>query len=195
MLGTLERDFGTSHEPVALMRSGREPVVVLTHERIELRTRIVAAAVLTITAACEGSKQADVGESVRVVAIPAAENADRQFLVQMLDHHAGLTLVTHAAIEWTGDAAGLEDARFIDLRPDVERDRLAGILRREFGASYAPTVLQVHQVMVAHRREAGHMIDEFMPRLHDQEVRSLAGEIRANQIREIAELEAELGAS
>ncbi len=141
----------------------------------------------------------------------AAEvDADSLFLRRMLEHHAGLTSIVHAAAACTDGVAVREEARLIDLRHDVEKDRLRAALRREFADSPSPTAPTAFQAeadslarlagceyerafrerVVAHHREAVRMIDAYLPLARRSRVRQLAESIRENQLRETAALQA-----
>lgn len=58
----------------------------------------------------------------------------------MLEHHASLILVSCAAAEQASTQDARRAAEYIDLRHDVERDRMRSILRREFGDTVRPPV-------------------------------------------------------
>jgi predicted outer membrane protein len=170
----------------------------------------VVAVGLVIVAGCERAKHVTVEDvNSEAAAVPSAVDADREFLRRMLDHHAGLTRISHAAIERAGGAKTRNAARYVDLRHDVERDRIRRILRREFRDSSAAQPLPEHSAagdslallsgreydrafqewVIAHHREALRMIETYLPRLRRSDVKALARDIRENQLREITELE------
>lgn len=174
---------------------------------------VLLAASLALVTACDRAKRTSLEEvKIEDARMSPSVDPDQAFLRRMLNHHAGLTLISHAAIERAHDEETRNAARYVDLRHDVERDRLRRILREEFGDSTPARVLPEHSVaadslailsggeydrafrhwVVAHHREALRMIENALPGLRRFDVRSLAREIRENQLRELTELEAEL---
>jgi hypothetical protein len=125
----------------------------------------------------------------------------------MRDHHEGLTLIAHAA----GDrmaGSRREAAQLIDLRHDVEKDRLSALLRKRFDDSSPPRIPPADRQaadslqrldqdayapaffgwVIRHHQGAVRMIDSYRPRLRDPRVRELADSLRQRELREIEEI-------
>ena len=184
----------------------------MSRSRFRYHVAVIAVNVWIVTGCERGDRvPAEELEPERALTVDSADQ-DREFLRRMLEHHSSLTLISHAAAEQASSQEARRAAQYIDLRHDVERDRLRRLLRREFRDTLMPPVQPRGQSVadslallsgteydrafrewvLAHHREAVRMIDGYLPRLRRPGVTSLAQEIRENQLREIRELEIEL---
>lgn len=78
---------------------------------------------------------------------------------------------------------------WLGVEVSLEHRTAADSLSRLSGAGYSRAF---REAVIAHHREALLLIDESLPYLRDPAVRELAEQIRANQLREIGRIEAEL---
>lgn len=83
---------------------------------------------MALASACERAERAPVDRAGRDVG--ADGEADSLFLRRMLEHHAALTSIVHAAAERKDGVAVREEAHLIDLRHDVGDLTLLGSLAR-----------------------------------------------------------------
>lgn len=140
---------------------------------------------------------------------PAARDADQEFLRMMSDHHEGLIEMATAA-ETKGTTAQVKaDARKMKATQEQEQKQMMDMLRTSYGEELQPHMmpsnmamhdsLQQHsgdvydrtfyEMVVKHHREGIRMMDDFGPRVQRPEVKRMLEEMRANQLREIADLE------
>ena len=139
-------------------------------------------------------------------------NPDQQFLRMMSDHHKGLLLMAHDAIERRGVTVTAK-AQKLDKEQDAELDRMLSMLKADFKDDYKPMVMPENQAMadslkqkygeaydttfreniIKHHQEALEMIDRFLPQLTQPELKQMAQKMKAAQTREIEQLKRELG--
>lgn len=134
-------------------------------------------------------------------------NPDRDFLRAMSDHHRNLILITHAAIESNNDPAIEADIRRIEEEHDHELDSLLSLLRRMFSDSYNPQTapeLQFtaemlrkpgenyrflfFQAAVKNEEQAIRILDAYLPRAKNPEIKAFAERMRHSEPQELAAL-------
>lgn len=173
-----------------------------------------AQTVASMETAAAPATSASSGDSTPTAsAIDAVSGADQQFLREMSDHHKGMILLAHETIEQKGELSVKDEARALDKEQDEELDRLHTALRGMFNDDYAARVRPEDQAVVdslvklqgaAYSRafrqnvirqdEQGvTLIDRYLPRLTQADVKTLAERMRANQLREIEAFKAKLG--
>jgi uncharacterized protein (DUF305 family) len=139
-------------------------------------------------------------------------DANHAFLRKMSDHHRGLILIVHQAME-RKDAAGImATAKQLDTEQDAEMDTMTIMLRQAYNDPYDPQVMPEHQAMadslkalsgapydrafrqdvIRHHQEAVAMVDEYLPRLTDPKIKAMAERMRSVQTAEIGQLQSEL---
>ena len=144
-----------------------------------------------------------------------AKNTDHEFLRIMSDHHEGLVTMMDGAMNRATSADAKADATRLHHKQQQERDHMVGMIREMYSESLQPMVMPNNKAMndslqaksgteydrdtyrhvVMHHREGVQMIDKFLPRLQNADVRSMAEKMRADQTREIAEFEAKAKAT
>lgn len=141
-----------------------------------------------------------------------AQDADQEFLREMTNHHQGLIVMAHEAVEKGGSEVKTL-AQTLDQKQDAEQEQMIGILQRDYGDTHQPMVMPKNQAMavslsqksgadydmafqmnvVQHHREGIAMIDQYLPRLTRAEVRTMAETMKADQQKDIQEIEAKMG--
>ena len=136
-------------------------------------------------------------------------DADHDFLRMMSDHHKGLTQLAHMTKDRKDAGTAGADATKMDQAQDAELDRMTTMLEKDFKDPYAPKVLAEHQAMadtlkgksgkayerafyeniIKHHREAITMIDAYLPRARNAMLKEMAGKMKADQAKEIAEFQ------
>lgn len=142
-----------------------------------------------------------------------AKDADHEFLRMMSDHHEGLISMMDAAMERASSTQAKADAKKLHDKQHEERDRMVGMIKSSYGETIEPMVMAHNEAMndslqqksgaaydrdmyrhvVMHHREGVEMIDRFLPRLRNADVKSMADRMRADQQREITEFERKQG--
>lgn len=140
---------------------------------------------------------------------PAARDADQEFLRMMSDHHEGLIEMASAAATKGSTPEIKADARRLKETQEQEQKQMMDILRNSYGEELQPHVmpgtmamhdsLQQHsgneydrtfyEMVVKHHREGIRITDDFGPRVRRPEVKRMLEEMRANQLRDIGDLE------
>jgi uncharacterized protein (DUF305 family) len=138
-----------------------------------------------------------------------AKDADHEFLRAMSDHHEGLVVMASAAMNKASRPETQADAHKLHQTQAEERDKMVGMIRSSYSESHAPTVMLKHRAMndslqeksgaeydrdfyrrvTMHHREGLQMIDRFLPRPTNAQVRQMAEQMRRDQTREIAQFE------
>lgn len=141
-----------------------------------------------------------------------AQDADQEFLREMTNHHQGLIVMAHEAVEKGGSEVKTL-AQTLDQKQDAEQEQMIGILQRDYSDTHQPMVMPKNQAMavslsqksgadydmafqmnvVQHHREGIAMIDQYLPRLTRAEVRTMAETMKADQQKDIQEIEAKMG--
>ena len=142
-----------------------------------------------------------------------AKDADQEFMRMMTNHHEGLILMMDPAMEKASSSTAKADAKKLHDKQHQERDSMLAMLRTGYndehkatpaasakqmnddlqkrsGADYDRT-MYAHVVM--HHQEALKMIDDFLPRLQNPQLKAMAQKMRTDQAREIADFERKQG--
>ncbi len=137
---------------------------------------------------------------------------DHDFLRMMSDHHRGLILMAHHAIESKDKLAVKPVAEKIDAEQDKELDGMVTMLEKDFKDPYAPTVLAEHQTMadelakksgtdydraflqnaITHHEETIKIIDAYLPTAKNSTVKTMAETMKTKLTKEIAEFRAKM---
>ncbi|HZO18546.1 MAG TPA: DUF305 domain-containing protein [Gemmatimonadaceae bacterium] len=140
---------------------------------------------------------------------PAPRDADQEFLRMMSDHHEGLIEMASAAVTGGSSSEIKADARRLKETQEREQKQMMDMLRNAYGEELQPHMmpgnmamhdsLQPHlgdaydrtfyEMVVKHHREGIRMMDDFGPRVRRPEVKRMLEEMRANQLRDIGDLE------
>lgn len=140
---------------------------------------------------------------------------DRDFLRMMSDHHSGLIAIAHLGKEGSkATATAKAEARKMDAKQDAELEKMQGMLSKTYSDSYEPKVMPSHKMMVdeleplngkafdrrfyenviAHHREAIMMVDKYLPTAKAADVKAMAEKMKADQTKEIADLQKKVAA-
>lgn len=134
---------------------------------------------------------------------------DRDFLRMMSDHHKGLILMTHDAMERKDAPRVAPDAKTMDTKQDAELKKMQGMLQQRYSDRYEAKVMPESQKMadglkplagkeyeksflrnvVMHHQQALKMVDAYLPTAKVPELKAMAEKMKADQTKEIAELE------
>lgn len=140
---------------------------------------------------------------------PAARDADQEFLRMMSDHHEGLIEMASIAMTRGSTSEIKADARRLRATQEQEQKQMMDMLRTSYGEELEPHMMPsnmtmhdslqlrlgdayertFYEMVVKHHREGIRMMDDFGPRVRRPEVKRMLEEMRANQLREIGELE------
>lgn len=132
---------------------------------------------------------------------------DRDFLRMMSDHHKGMIAMAHPTIENKEPLSVKDDAKKLDKAQDMEIDKMISMLSTQWTDDYTPSIMPNSQKMVdelkgksgndysrtflnnviMHHTEALKMIDDYLPKGKNAEVKRMAEKMKADQSREIAE--------
>lgn len=132
----------------------------------------------------------------------------------MADHHEGLVVMASAAMNKATRPETQADAHKLHTKQAAERDTMVAKIRSAYNESLTPMLMPDNRAMndslqqksgaaydrdfyrnvIAHHRHAIQMIDQFLPRLTDPQVRQMAEKMRQDQTREIAEFERKMRA-
>lgn len=137
-------------------------------------------------------------------ALASTGDPDHDFLRRMSDHHAGLIVLTHAAIESNRSASLQPSIRKIEEDHDHELDTMLAMLQRIYKDRYLPAAPGGYTLM-AQTLRAGpadttsffrsalkseelvlQMINDYLPKAKNAQVRSFADALKRDQPREIA---------
>lgn len=139
----------------------------------------------------------------------APKDSNQAFLRMMSDHHQGLIVMADSAQGRLQAADAKAKAREMEQKQTREQQQILTMLRRQYQDSITPMVMPSNRAMldsvvraapagevdrvfyrqvIAHHREAIQMVDQMQSHLKG-EVRSMAQRMRADQQREIQELE------
>lgn len=140
---------------------------------------------------------------------PAARDADQEFLRMMSDHHQGLIEMASVAMTRGSTSEIKADARRLKETQEREQKQMMDMLRTSYGEELQPHMmpsnmamhdsLQQHsgddydrtfyEMVVKHHREGIRMMDDFGARVRHPEVKRMLDEMRANQLRDISDLQ------
>jgi uncharacterized protein (DUF305 family) len=135
---------------------------------------------------------------------PSTGDPDHDFLRRMSDHHAGLMVVTHAAIESNRSPSLQLAIRKIEDDYDRELDMMVSMLRRMYEDRYVPTAApdytRIAQTLRAGTRDSTtffrtalkneeqvlQMINEYLPKARNTRVKRFADQLRRDEPGETA---------
>ena len=139
---------------------------------------------------------------------------DRDFLRMMSDHHKGLIAIVHPTLDKKENLAVKGDAAKMDKAQDAEIEKMITMLDKQYKDTYTPSVMPDNQRMVdelkgksgadysrtflkdviAHHQQAIKMVDEYLPKAKNAQVKSMAQKMKSDQTKEIAQLQKKLSA-
>lgn len=142
-----------------------------------------------------------------------SQNADHEFLRAMSDHHEALVTMAATASTAASDPDTQSDAAELHIEQEAERKELVRMIADDFGESFTPAVVPQYRAMVdslqgkqgveydhtfyrnaiRHHRDGIALIDRFLPRLMDDDVRMVAERIRRTMEAEIVGFQERLG--
>lgn len=140
---------------------------------------------------------------------PAAKDANHEFLRMMSDHHEGLIEMASAAMTKASTQQAQGDAHTLHTKQEEEQKRMIAMIQQSYGESLTPMGMPNNKRMndslqaksgaeydrafygnvARHHREGIGMIDQFLPRLTNADVRQMAVKMKADQQKEIPEME------
>lgn len=141
-----------------------------------------------------------------------ARDADHEFLRMMSDHHQGLIEMASAAMNKGSTPQVQGDAHQLHTKQEEEQKQMVDMVRSSYGETLQPMAMPSNKAMndtlqqksgtdydrtfyrmvVQHHQEGLRMIDQFRPRVQRAEVRQMIDKMRADQQREIQELNAKM---
>ena len=141
-----------------------------------------------------------------------ARDADHEFLRMMSDHHQGLVDMASAAMTKASTQQTQGDAHQLHTKQEQEQRQMVDMVRTAYNETLRPVAMPNNRAMndtlqqksgaeydrtfyrmvIDHHREGIRMMDEFRPRLQRAEVRQMLDKMRADQQREIGELETKM---
>ncbi|MDQ6768915.1 MAG: DUF305 domain-containing protein [Gemmatimonadota bacterium] len=139
---------------------------------------------------------------------------DHDFLRMMSDHHKGLIAIVHPTLDKKENLAVKSDARKMDKAQDAELDKMITMLDQKYKDAYTPSVMPDNQRMVdelngksgadysrtflknviAHHQQAIKMVDDYLPKAKNPQVKAMAEKMKSDQTKEIAALQKKLSA-
>ena len=139
---------------------------------------------------------------------------DRDFLRMMSDHHKGLIAIVHPTLDKKENLAVKGDAAKMDKKQDAEIEKMITMLDQQYKDTYTPSAMPDNQRMVdelkgksgaeysrtflknviTHHEQAVKMIDEYLPKAKNPQVKSMAQKMKSDQAKEIAEFQKKLSA-
>lgn len=161
-----------------------------------------AAATPTTSDSMAGMSHGDMGRG-------AAKDADQEFLRMMADHHEGFIQLATAAMTKASTPAVQGDAHKMHTKQAEEQKQMISMDQAMYGEALKPMVMPSNKAMmdelqsktgadydrtfyekvIAHHREGIKMTDDLLPKLTKPEVKQMAEKMKADQTREIAEIE------
>lgn len=146
------------------------------------------------------------------MATTPARDANQEFLRMMVDHHQGMLQMTDTALKKAGAEVRAEATK-MRAAQRAEQQRMLAMLNAQYGENKMPMVTagnesmitmlsgasgaafdrQFREHVIMHHQEAIKLVDQFLPRLTNAELRQMAEKMKADQTREIAELRKKLG--
>lgn len=139
---------------------------------------------------------------------------DRDFLRMMSDHHKGLIAMVHPTLDKKENLAVKGDAAKMDKAQDAELDKMITLLDQQYKDAYTPSVMPDNQRMadelngksgadysrtflknvIAHHQQAIKMVDDYLPKAKNPQVKAMAEKMKSDQTKEIAALQRKLNA-
>lgn len=141
-------------------------------------------------------------------------DADHDFLRMMSDHHKGLIAMVHPTLDKKENLAVKGDAAKMDKKQDAELEKMVTMLDQQYKDAYTPMVMPDNQRIVdelngksgadysrtflknviAHHQQAIKMIDDYLPKAKNAQIKSMAEKMKTDQAKEITELQRKLSA-
>ena len=138
---------------------------------------------------------------------------NRDFLRMMSDHHKALSAMAHEAVEKGQNVKA--DAQRLDKIQDAELDTMVTMLAQQYKDDYTPKIIPDNQQMVdelkgksgkdysrtfltnviKHHEQAIKMIDDYLPKAKNAQLKSMAEKMKTDQTQEIAKFQKELSAT
>lgn len=142
-------------------------------------------------------------------------DSDHDFLRMMSDHHKGLIAMAHPTIESKENLSVKPDARQLDKKQDAELEKMITMLDKQYNDDYTPKIIPDNQQMVdelkgksgkdysrtfltnviKHHEQAIKMIDDYLPKAKNAQLKSMAEKMKTDQTQEIAKFQKELSAT
>lgn len=146
--------------------------------------------------------------------LPAAKDADHDFLRSMVDHHEGLIWMTDQAQKKGTAAATKQDAARLYTAQIASRDSMLKIISSAYSETHKAEPMaadrvrndslaatpaagydrKFYQTLVRHHREGLAMINTALPKLARPDVKSLAEKMKTEHESELKAFEAKAGA-
>ena len=146
--------------------------------------------------------------------MPMTGDADHDFLRMMSDHHKGLIAMVHPTLDKKENLAVKGDAAKMDKKQDAELEKMVTMLDQLYKDAYTPMVMPDNQRMVdelngksgadysrtflknliAHHQQAIKMIDDYLPKAKNAQVKSMAEKMKTDQAKEITAFQKKLSA-
>ena len=193
----------------------------MRNDRSGRRLFALVAALAVLASACGGEEDTAATTDSTIVsmdtasagmAMTAAQDADQEFLREMTNHHQSLLLMAGDAAQ-KGGAEVKTMAQTLNQKQTAETQEMLAILQRDYNDSHQPMVMPTDQPMVdslsqksgadydmafqmnvvEHHRMGIGMVDQYLPRLTKPEIRTMAEKMKADQTKEIADIEAKMG--
>lgn len=140
---------------------------------------------------------------------PAARDADHEFLRGMVDHHEGMIQMATAAMTQGSTQQVKDDAHRMHTKQLAEQKQMQAIVRANYGEEVMPMVMPTNKTMIdalqqrsgteynrtfyqnviQHHREGIQMMNDFEGRVQRADVKQMITRMKADQQREIQELE------
>ena len=140
------------------------------------------------------------------------QDADHEFLRMMADHHEGLVAMGMDAMNRAQDDSVKSAAHKMHEKQAMERDSIVAMIQQMYNEQHRPTPMPKNQAqidslqqmsgegvdryflqtIIAHHQEAIQMIDQHLPSFTKPQVRQMAEKMRADQQKEIQELQGKL---
>lgn len=140
---------------------------------------------------------------------PAAKDADHEFLRGMVDHHEGMIQMATAAMTQGSTQQVKDDAHKMHTKQLAEQKQMQAIVSANYGEDVMPMVMPANKSMIdslqklsgteydrtfyqnviKHHREGIRMMTDFEGRVQRADVKQMITKMKADQQREIQELE------
>lgn len=140
---------------------------------------------------------------------PPAKDAEHEFLRAMIDHHEGMIQMAMPAMTKASKPSTQADAHQLHTKQADEQKKMIGMVQSMYGETVTPMVMLEHKSMIdalqaksgadydrtfyrtviAHHRDALKMVDQFVPRFTNAEIKQMAEKMKADQQKEITEFE------
>lgn len=138
-----------------------------------------------------------------------AKDANHEFLRMMSDHHEGLIAMASAAMTKASKQTTQGDAHNLHTKQEGEKKHMVDMIQSSYGETYTPKVMPPDRAMndslqaktgaaydstfyaniIKHHQEAVRMVDQFLPRLTNAELRQMAEKMRTEQSKEIEDFQ------